>query len=1029
MSMTFEALTGVLALDSQDWSGGFDSAGRKLQQFNAETAATFNDIAAKSNRSLSEVVVSANNLAETLGTDVSSAALLLSESLESPIAGLDLLTKAGMEFTDAERAQIQQLAEAGQGFEAQAGILDLVREKYDSAAVAADALAQSAAEAAQAQVPEVSASPAGDSGGSGLPFGLSANMLKGGAMLAAAKEAIDAYHGAELAAASYAAQQEATGNASGFSLARLQELGAELQEVAAIEDDMVVATGASLLKFKNITGDTFEATIRSAADMSAALGMDLPSAAEMLGRALEDPVNGLDRLRRAGIFFSDESKAQIAAFMEVNDVASAQKLILESVAEKFDGVAAKIGGTSAKQWEKMLLAIGDAFEAIGREISELEKHTGILTGLKWIVEQLANAFSLVGGGISAVVALIKGDFGQLEVIANRLMAKLLDVRASLNKLVGDDEEAASLKATADSYRNIADSIEHTRKKQEELNKARRDGVTIPQPSVGGAPSAPGASRSTGSVASSTASPSGSPAATGPEAKMLRLKAYEDAQRFSYDAEGVADIKSGGTDAGRKFVDQMTSEIEKYGNSQELQFDFKTMKLTGESERDIQNILGRYRELAKHIDGYDASTWQAIENRAGESLRKAAKSTGDQRELYLSQARDTLAGARKMYDEADRVAAEAKKKIDDAAAATKKAADDAAKKAEAAKQGRGDVAGPQGSARRPAQEAAGVDPYVAMKTASKNQLQSQLGTRMQQSQALISNNALLSPEDRKGLAILQREWAAAMKKVRDSTGEARAANIEELKKIDEAWARAYKSIREGSSKTAEQLVSDAKKQGKSGVEAAKEKGLSNKEKRQNEIAARAADDQLMRSAKPMDAIFAMSRELSGIFNGAMGSVGQGSAMLAQIMNETTDPMAKLALESDNLNARLSMATLNAQTFGGSLQLVTDLQKELSGLQQKEMEIRRKQDEDRKAAEDRRNENYKKRELEKDLKATEQRRELGYDIASSITVGAKAGAAPIINLYGIHDDKEMVARIDRVLKTRGTNRGVARTLETK
>jgi hypothetical protein len=46
---------------------------------------------------------------------------------------------------------------------------------------------------------------------------------------------------------------------------------------------------ASLVSFQNVAGETFTRALKLSADLAVRLGTDVPSAADMLGKALESP--------------------------------------------------------------------------------------------------------------------------------------------------------------------------------------------------------------------------------------------------------------------------------------------------------------------------------------------------------------------------------------------------------------------------------------------------------------------------------------------------------------------------------------------------------------------------------------------------------------------------------------------------------------------------------------------------------------------------------------------------------------------
>ncbi|MCE9604432.1 MAG: phage tail length tape measure family protein [Planctomycetia bacterium] len=327
------------------------------------------------------------------------------------------------------------------------------------------------------------------------------------------------------------------------------------------------------------------------------------------------------------------------------------------------------------------------------------------------------------------------------------------------------------------------------------------------------------------------------------------------------------------------------------------------------------------------------------------------------------------------------------------------------------------------------EAKPTDDFASLQKMTRNELQKKIASSGQQFQNALGV-AGISPEQKRGLKSLSDEYQATMVRIKNSTGDARAANIEQLKVITDAWAKTYQAIRDGSKKTVEQLIADAKKEGDIGKQTAGQRAISAKEKRQNIIAARQADDALMGGGGGgmMDSIFGMAQQISSHFSNAMSGIGAGMATLEAVMQQTTDPVAKLGLAIDNVAARMEQARINAASFGGGIQALNDLQKEMNGLQQHKMEVLRQEAEERVQAEKVHTESYKARELEKEERAKQARREAGYDLASLIAVGDKKQAVTF-NIYGAGDVREQADRIEHEMIRRGINVGAKRSLDNK
>jgi len=197
---------------------------------------------------------------------------------------------------------------------------------------------------------------------------------------------------------------ESTGGAAGFTADELRSMATEMgQLTSTLNQDILQNATAQLLTFSNVSGEVFEKAQMAALDMSARMGTDLRSSAMMVGRALNEPLQGLTALTRAGITFSDEQRDMIRAMVEAGDEMSAQQMILEELEHQFGGSAE---------------AAGDAFSdlqhsatVLGQEFGELiyEAVTPFVERLNDAVRWVANLddekkkWILTIGGVTAAI--------------------------------------------------------------------------------------------------------------------------------------------------------------------------------------------------------------------------------------------------------------------------------------------------------------------------------------------------------------------------------------------------------------------------------------------------------------------------------------------------------------------------------------------------------------------------------------------------------------------------------------------------
>jgi hypothetical protein len=156
------------------------------------------------------------------------------------------------------------------------------------------------------------------------------------------------------------------GETAGFTSQRLQEMASQLQRESLFGDEEILGkVTANLLTFGNVQGEVFERAQQAALDLSARLGTDLQSSTIQLGKALNEPVEGITALTRVGVSFTEQQEDQIRAMAEAGDVAGAQAAILAELERQYAGQARALAELDSGAITQSLNAIGDALEDIG----------------------------------------------------------------------------------------------------------------------------------------------------------------------------------------------------------------------------------------------------------------------------------------------------------------------------------------------------------------------------------------------------------------------------------------------------------------------------------------------------------------------------------------------------------------------------------------------------------------------------------------------------------------------------------------
>lgn len=161
---------------------------------------------------------------------------------------------------------------------------------------------------------------------------------------------------------------ESTNHAAGRSFEELESQASKLRDLTLFSDDDIMGAQSLLLTFKNVSGEVYDTAVPAVLDLATAMQTDLKSASVMMGKALNDPAQGLTALRRVGIQFNDSQEATIKKLVETGRTAEAQKIILAELATQFgdSAQAAAEAGTN-----KFTEPLKDAWSEIREMIGEL----------------------------------------------------------------------------------------------------------------------------------------------------------------------------------------------------------------------------------------------------------------------------------------------------------------------------------------------------------------------------------------------------------------------------------------------------------------------------------------------------------------------------------------------------------------------------------------------------------------------------------------------------------------------------------
>ena len=270
-----------------------------------------------------------------------------------------------------------------------------------------------------------------------------------------------------------------TGADAWTSIKKLEDASKSLSDSTNYSMTEIQNMQSVLLGFTDITGESFDEASKAVLDMATVMKMDLTSAVQTVGKALDDPITGLDSLRRQGFKFTEQQKQQLKYLVENGDKIKAQKIILDTLAISY-GNAAEVGQDSfAKQRHAIenfqdtlgikLIPMMQVFSEGNSEI--LNSLTNLLNGLDFSIvvdfleqtKQIFSNFTSENKGffsdiideddiynvldgiykavqicVNSINAIIHGDWETVWYYAKLVVLKLVNsVSEALQKMVDD----------------------------------------------------------------------------------------------------------------------------------------------------------------------------------------------------------------------------------------------------------------------------------------------------------------------------------------------------------------------------------------------------------------------------------------------------------------------------------------------------------------------------------------------------------------------------------------------------------------
>jgi phage-related protein len=234
---------------------------------------------------------------------------------------------------------------------------------------------------------------------------------------------------------------KSTGAAAGLSSTQIGSLATSLSNLTGIDDEVIQSGENVLLTFTNVRdaaglgNDIFSRTSAAALDMAAVLGGDPQAQILALGKALNSPAEGLTKLTRSGITFTEQQKDQVKQLQASGDLLGAQKIVLDEVNREFGGAAA----AAADPFERLSVVMGNLQEAIGGALIPVlaPAAAGLANLVTAHTDDIAGALTGVLHTLGSVIGFLKPGVENLAGAFKFLFEKFSDLAEKVGGFLAD----------------------------------------------------------------------------------------------------------------------------------------------------------------------------------------------------------------------------------------------------------------------------------------------------------------------------------------------------------------------------------------------------------------------------------------------------------------------------------------------------------------------------------------------------------------------------------------------------------------
>ncbi len=245
-------------------------------------------------------------------------------------------------------------------------------------------------------------------------------------------DSVEAFEKSERAGRQLAAVLESTGRSAEITKDWVMKLSESLASNSQFTKGEMLSMETLLLQYDRLGKDVLPIASQAIVDYAARMNSDPVNAARTLGMALQEPEQGIGRLRSVGVKFSEDQVKVIESLAKTGQTAEAQRKILEQLQKQYGGS----GAANIDLFDKLHKALDATILSVQKSIGKL-----IVDAIEPYASKLIPIVELIGKLVSGEknlnteISNLSKSFPALGTVIDTIIKKYDEFKKNIDALV------------------------------------------------------------------------------------------------------------------------------------------------------------------------------------------------------------------------------------------------------------------------------------------------------------------------------------------------------------------------------------------------------------------------------------------------------------------------------------------------------------------------------------------------------------------------------------------------------------------